>query len=57
MFFIPKLQARHGFFGPEYDSPEYSSNSQLQTGVEKLFGKQIDKSVLSITKTDLIWFF
>ena len=32
-------------FGPEFDSPEFSSNSQLQTTVEKVFGKKIDKSI------------
>ena len=30
-------------FGPEYDSPEYSSNSQLQTTVQKVFGKKLSK--------------
>ena len=41
----PLIASARWIFGPEYDSPEYSSNSQLQTTVEKVFGKKIDKSV------------
>lgn len=41
----PLIANARWIFGPEYDSPEYSSNSQLQTTVEKVFGKKIDKSV------------
>lgn len=40
----PLVASARWIFGPEYDSPEYSSNSQLQTTVEKVFGKRIDKS-------------
>jgi hypothetical protein len=41
----PLIASARWIFGPEYDSPEYSSNSQLQTTVEKVFGKKVDKSV------------
>lgn len=41
----PLIASARWIFGPEYDSPEYSSNSQLQTTVEKVFGKKIDKSI------------
>ena len=43
----PLIANARWIFGPEYDSPEYSSNSQLQTTVEKVFGKKIDKSVFN----------
>lgn len=43
----PLVANARWIFGPEYDSPEYSSNSQLQTTVEKVFGKKIDKSVFN----------
>lgn len=39
----PLIASARWIFGPEFDSPEYSSNSQLQTTVEKVFGKKIDK--------------
>jgi hypothetical protein len=39
----PLIANSRWIFGPEFDSPEYSSNSQLQTTVEKVFGKKIDK--------------
>jgi len=41
----PLITSARWIFGPEYDSPEFSSNSQLQTTVQKLFGKKLDKSV------------
>jgi hypothetical protein len=41
----PLVASARWIFGPEYDSPEYSSNSQLQTTVEKVFGKKIQKSL------------
>lgn len=41
----PLIANSRWIFGPEFDSPEYSSNSQLQTTVEKVFGKKIDRSV------------
>jgi hypothetical protein len=41
----PLIASARWIFGPEFDSPEYSSNSQLQTTVEKVFGKKIDKSL------------
>jgi hypothetical protein len=40
----PLVASARWIFGPEYDSPEYSSNSQLQTTVEKVFGKKIEKN-------------
>ncbi len=40
----PLVASARWIFGPEYDSPEYSSNNQLQTTVEKVFGKRIDKN-------------
>jgi len=43
----PLISNSRWIFGPEYDSPEYSSNSQLQTTVEKVFGKKVDKSVFT----------
>lgn len=46
----PLIASARWIFGPEYDSPEYSSNSQLQTTVEKVFGKKIDKSVFNNNK-------
>ena len=41
----PLIASARWIFGPEFDSPEYSSNSQLQTTVAKVFGKKIDKTV------------
>ncbi len=41
----PLVASARWIFGPEFDSPEYSSNSQLQTTVEKVFGKKIDKNI------------
>ncbi len=40
----PLVASARWIFGPEYDSPEFSSNSQLQTTVEKVFGKKLDVS-------------
>jgi hypothetical protein len=40
----PLIASARWIFGPEFDSPEYSSNSQLQTTVEKVFGTKIDKN-------------
>ena len=40
----PLIASARWIFGPEFDSPEYSSNSQLQTTVEKVFGMKIDKN-------------
>jgi hypothetical protein len=40
----PLIANSRWIFGPEFDSPEYSSNNQLQTTVEKVFGKKIDRS-------------
>ena len=39
----PLIASARWVFGPEFDSPEYSSNSQLHTTVEKVFGNKIDK--------------
>lgn len=46
----PLIASARWIFGPEFDSPEYSSNSQLQTTVEKVFGKKIDKSLFNNNK-------
>ena len=43
----PLIASARWIFGPEFDSPEYSSNSQLHTTVEKVFGKKIDKSAFN----------
>ena len=43
----PLIASARWVFGPEFDSPEYSSNSQLQTTVEKVFGKKINKSAFN----------
>lgn len=43
----PLVASARWIFGPEFDSPEYSSNSQLQVSVEKVFGKKIDKTVFN----------
>lgn len=40
----PLVASARWVFGPEFDSPEFSSNSQLQTTVQKLFDKRIDKN-------------
>jgi hypothetical protein len=37
----PLVASARWIFGPEYDSPEYSSNTQLQTTVQKVFGKKL----------------
>jgi hypothetical protein len=46
----PLIASARWIFGPEFDSPEYSSNSQLQKTVEKVFGKKIDKSAFANNK-------
>ena len=46
----PLITSARWVFGPEFDSPEYASNNQLQTTVEKVFGKKIDKSVFTNSK-------
>lgn len=43
----PLIASARWIFGPQYDSPEYASNNQLQTTVEKVFGLKIDKSHFS----------
>lgn len=43
----PLVASARWIFGPEYDSPEYSSNNQLQTTVEKVFGKKIDIDIFN----------
>ena len=39
----PLITEARWLFGPEYDSPEFSSNRQLVTVVEQIFGKRINK--------------
>lgn len=46
----PLVASARWIFGPEYDSPEYSSNNQLQTTVEKVFGTKINKSAFNNSK-------
>lgn len=46
----PLVASARWIFGPEFDSPEYSSNSQLQTTVEKVFGKKISKTYFDNNK-------
>ncbi len=46
----PLVASARWVFGPEFDSPEYSSNSQLQTTVQKVFGKKIDKGAFNNNK-------
>ncbi|MFH6951312.1 ATP-binding protein [Flavobacterium sp. FlaQc-51] len=46
----PLVASARWIFGPEYDSPEYSSNNQLQTTVEKVFGKKIQKNAFNNNK-------
>lgn len=46
----PLVASARWIFGPEFDSPEYSSNSQLQTTVEKVFNKKIDKEYFNNNK-------
>lgn len=41
----PLIASARWIFGPEFDSPEYASNNQLQTTIEKVFGKKIDKKI------------
>lgn len=41
----PLIASARWIFGPEFDSPEFSSNSQLQTAVEKVFGAKVEKNV------------
>ena len=43
----PLIASARWIFGPEFDSPEYASNNQLQTTVEKVFEKRIDKTVFN----------
>ncbi|WP_298508370.1 ATP-binding protein [uncultured Kordia sp.] len=43
----PLIASARWVFGPEFDSPEYASNNQLQTTVEKVFNKKIDKSIFN----------
>lgn len=40
----PLVTEARWLFGPEFDSPEYSSNRQLDTVVKQVFGKDIDKN-------------
>ncbi|MFC4213544.1 hypothetical protein ACFOWA_20305 [Pedobacter lithocola] len=43
----PLVASARWIFGPEYDSPEFSSNNQLQTTVEKVFGKKLKKNLFN----------
>jgi hypothetical protein len=43
----PLVTAARWLFGPEFESAEYSSNSQLQTSVEKVFKIKINKDVFN----------
>ena len=46
----PLIANARWIFGPEFDSPEYSFNSQLQTAIEKVFGKKNDRSIFNNNK-------
>jgi hypothetical protein len=46
----PLIASARWVFGPEFDSPEYASNNQLQSTVEKVFGKSIDRNVFKNNK-------
>ena len=46
----PLIASARWIFGPEFDSPEYASNNQLQTTVEKVFGKKINKNAFNNSK-------
>lgn len=46
----PLVTESRWLFGPEYDTPEYTSNRQLQTVAKKLFDKRIDDSDIKINK-------
>ena len=46
----PLVASARWIFGPEFDSPEYSSNNQLQVSVEKVFGTKIDKTIFNNNK-------
>lgn len=43
----PLITRARWVFGPEFDSPEYSSNKQLHTAVEKVFKKKIRKDAFN----------
>ncbi len=43
----PLIASARWVFGPEFDSPEFASNRQLQTAVEKVFDKKVQKSVFT----------
>lgn len=40
----PLVTQARWLFGPDFDSPSYASNISLQNGVEKVFGKRIDRN-------------
>lgn len=46
----PLVTESRWLFGPEYDTPEYTSNRQLQTVIKTLFNKRIDNSDVKINK-------
>lgn len=43
----PLVTAARWLFGPEFESAEYASNNQLQTAVEKIFDKKIQRGVFN----------
>lgn len=46
----PLIASARWIFGPEFDSPEFASNKQLQTAVEQVFHKKIDKTIFNNNK-------
>lgn len=46
----PLIANARWIFGPEFDSPEYASNNQLHTSIDKVFGKKIDKDAFNNSK-------
>ena len=43
----PLIASARWVFGPEFDSPEFASNRQLQTAIEKVFDKKVEKTVFT----------
>ncbi|MBL1280911.1 MAG: ATP-binding protein [Fluviicola sp.] len=43
----PLIASARWLFGPEFDSPEYASNNQLRTTVEKVFKKKVSKELFN----------
>src|SRR5215469_7997168 len=57
-FLHPLIVDARWLFGPEYESSEYISNSQLQTIAKRIFGKRAEQATFSNNKRrpDLLFF-